>query len=96
MVRVAGYGTFECEGTESEAEAMRQHKSRWEGGAAMKWRKDGKNLSDRVAAEIAAIFDSGAGVSAALLKKWRKALAMEKAAAKRVVRFYGKRSTFSS
>jgi len=77
VIRVAGYGTFECEGTESEAEVMRQHKARWEGGAAMKWRKDGKNLSDRLAAEIAAIFDSGSGVSAALWKKWRKALTTE-------------------
>lgn len=42
----AGYGAFLFEGTEAEAEQMRSHKARWEGGIAK------KRLADE--AEIAA------------------------------------------
>lgn len=31
-----GYGTFEFEGTEEEAEEMRRHKANWEGAVATK------------------------------------------------------------
>lgn len=31
-----GYGSFEFEGTEEEAEEMRIHKARWEGAVARK------------------------------------------------------------
>lgn len=34
----AGYGSFEFEGTEAEAEEMRRHKANWEGGPAVKRR----------------------------------------------------------
>jgi len=43
-IQVSGYGSFEFEGSESEAEEMRVHKARWEGGIARKWKieSDGK------------------------------------------------------
>lgn len=56
MIRVAGYGTFEFAGTEAEAEEMRAHKACWERGSGMKWRKDLARESDRIGAEIAAMF----------------------------------------
>lgn len=40
MIRISGYGTFEFEGTEQEAEEMRANKARWEQGAGIKWRKN--------------------------------------------------------
>lgn len=44
-IRVAGYGTFDFEGTEAEAEEMRIHKANWEQGPAIKWRTDLGNES---------------------------------------------------
>lgn len=36
-IYVHGYGAFEFEGSEVEAEEMRVHKARWERGIARKW-----------------------------------------------------------
>lgn len=37
IIWVAGYGPFEFEGTEAEAEEMRAHKANWEQGIAKKF-----------------------------------------------------------
>lgn len=78
LIRIQGYGTFEFYGTEEEAEEMRRHKSQWEGGVGMKWRKELPLESDRVSAEIAARFDLGQGVPAGLMKRLRRAREKEK------------------
>lgn len=36
LITVAGYGSFEFDGTEQEAENMRSHKARWEKAIATK------------------------------------------------------------
>lgn len=36
IITVEGYGSFEFEGTEQEAEEMRKHKANWEGGVGTK------------------------------------------------------------
>ena len=36
LITVGGYGSFAFYGTETEAEEMRQHKARWEGGVGRK------------------------------------------------------------
>lgn len=59
MIRVAGYGTFEFEGTEQEAEEMRRHKGQWERGFAIKWRKDCPELVDKLTELKAWFFDRG-------------------------------------
>jgi len=41
IITVGGYGSFEFEGTEQEAEEMRQHKASWEGAPAKKELKEG-------------------------------------------------------
>jgi hypothetical protein len=77
MIRVQGYGTFEFEGTEHEAEEMRKHKAQWERGLAMKWRKDLSRESDRISAVIADQFDQGNGVPGSLVKRRAQALKAE-------------------
>lgn len=72
MIRITGYGTFEFAGTEAEAEDMRAHKANWERGSGMMWRKDQARESDRIGAQIAALFEAGKGVSTELLRS-RKA-----------------------
>jgi len=79
MIRIQGYGTFEFEGTEKEAEDMRAHKSRWEGGIGMKWRKDLLRESDRISSEIADLWDDGQGAPKKLFNRLRKARAAEAA-----------------
>lgn len=70
-IRVSGYGTFDFNGTEDEAEEMRKHKANWERGHAIKWRKDLAHDCDKAAAEIASRFDQHKGVSRTLLKRYR-------------------------
>jgi hypothetical protein len=77
-IRIAGYGTFEFTGTEAEADRRRADKAIYEQGMGMMWRKDLSRESDRLAAEIAAIFDSGKGASCELIKKWTAARRAEK------------------
>jgi hypothetical protein len=69
MIRVAGYGTFEFTGTEAEAEATRGAKAQWEHGSGMKWRKDLLRESDRIGAQMAALFEQGEGVPMEMLRK---------------------------
>ena len=66
MIRVSGYGTFEFEGTEIEAEEMRLHKQQWEKGKALKWRKSLTTKLDKVTSDIADHADSGFGIPAEL------------------------------
>lgn len=39
-IRVSGYGTFDFEGTEAEAEQKRRDKCQWEHATGLKWRSD--------------------------------------------------------
>lgn len=39
VITIGGYGQFDFDGTEAEAEEMRRHKSSWEGGPGVKRRK---------------------------------------------------------
>lgn len=79
-IRVAGYGTFDFHGTEAEAEEMRCHKARWEQGVAHKWRADLARQSDRLTAEIAALWDAGKGAPIKLMARRRRALEAERSA----------------
>lgn len=80
-IRVSGYGTFEFTGTEEEAEKMRAHKANWERGSGMKWRVGiWEKPSDKIAAKIADMFDSGKGVSGELMDAMRKAKKKEQEA----------------
>jgi hypothetical protein len=72
-IRVAGYGTLDFEGTETEAEDMRRHKARWEGGIAHKWRTENPTEVDKLTAQICSIFDEGKGVPARLMNKLKRA-----------------------
>lgn len=72
MIRINGYGTFEFEGSEQEAEDMRSHKARWERGVGIKWRKDLSRESDRLSSEIAEIWDTGKGVPEKLFRRLRE------------------------
>ena len=77
MIRVSGYGTFEFEGTEPEAEEMRGHKAQWEQGRGMKWRKDLSRESDKIGAAMADLFDQGKGCPAGMVKKRSQAMKLE-------------------
>ena len=67
MIWVSGYGTFEFEGTEAQAEEMRTHKANWERGQGRKWRADLSRESDRLTAEIVAAWDRHEGVPQSLM-----------------------------
>lgn len=73
LIRIQGYGTFDFDGTEAEAEEMRRHKANWERGNGMKWCVSAPNEVDRITAEIAALWDSGRGAPQRLFTKRRKA-----------------------
>jgi len=70
---VAGYGEFDFEGTEQEAEEMRQHKARWEGGQGRKWRVNNQTEVDKLTAKIVGIWKGGKGVPQSLMSKLHKA-----------------------
>ena len=72
-IRVSGYGTFDFHGTETEAEDMRRHKSRWERGVGHKWRVANQTEVDKLTAQICSIWDAGSGVPAKLMKALAKA-----------------------
>lgn len=72
-IRVSGYGTFDFEGTEAEAEEMRVHKARWEQGTAIKWRADLSTEVDRLTAECARLWDAHKGAPSSLMTRLRKA-----------------------
>lgn len=77
-IRIAGYGTFDFEGTEAQAEEMRRHKCQWEQGFGHKWRADLSCKSDKIMAEMAALADSGKGIPAELFDRRRDALKAER------------------
>jgi len=70
---VSGYGEFDFYGTEIAAEEMRAHKANWERGQGRKWRKDLARESDKLTAEIVAIWEQGDGVPQSLMSKLKKA-----------------------
>ena len=70
---VSGYGEFDFEGTEAEAEDMRAHKASWEGGQGRKWRADLSRESDRLTSEIVGLWDAGKGAPQSLMSRLRKA-----------------------
>ena len=73
-IRIAGYGTFDFEGTETEAEDMRKHKSVWEQGVGIKWRTNLTRESDQITAKIADLWDAGKGIPPSLFDERREAL----------------------
>lgn len=80
MIRISGYGTFDFKGTEEEAESMRAHKASWERGMGMKWRVGRwAKESDKIAAQIAELFDAGKGAPGKLVEAMRKAKKKEAA-----------------
>lgn len=72
-IRINGYGTFDFNGTEAEAEEMRRHKAAWERGNGIKWRADLATEYDRLTAECAALWDAKKGVPASLTRRRAKA-----------------------
>lgn len=82
-IRVSGYGTFDFEGTEHQAEEMRAHKANWEQGTALKWRTDGlAKPSDLIRAKMAQAFDDSGSCSFELTTALRKAKRKEEKANK--------------
>lgn len=78
LIRIAGYGTFEFEGTEQEAEDMRKNKAKWEGGRGLKWRiGEWRVESDIITACVADFFDAGFGAPGSLINLRRKFLKAE-------------------
>lgn len=74
MIRITHYGTFDFDGTEEEAEAMRSHKATWERGTGMKWRVGAwARESDKLSEQIAVLFDAGKGAPGHLMEAMRKA-----------------------
>lgn len=69
---ISGYGTYDFDGTEEEAEQSMRDKMRWERGNGQKWRADLARESDRLTAEIVGLWEIGAGVPKSLLQR-RKA-----------------------
>lgn len=69
---VSGYGEFDFEGSEDEAEEMRVHKSNWERGRGEKYRANKSTPLDKVTAEIVALWSSGKGVPQSLMSKRRR------------------------
>lgn len=80
MIRIQGYGAFEFNGTEAEAEEQRIHKARYERGFGTKWRKDLSRESDKISAEIADLADAGKGLPWKLMARLQRSLAKETAA----------------
>lgn len=69
-IRIQGYGTFDFEGTEEDAEATRVNKARWECGNGIKWRADLSTEYDRLTAEVAQRLDDGKGITHDLWTLW--------------------------
>ena len=76
-IYVRGYGTFRFNGTEAEAEIMRQHKMNGSRTVATKWRENLSTELDRLRAKQAELWIDGKGVPISLLKKIRRARAAE-------------------
>ncbi len=74
-IRVSGYGTFDFVGTEAEAEDMRRNKAQYESGAGHKYRVENQTEADRIMQKMCRKWEAHEGVSPALMKKYRAALA---------------------
>lgn len=72
-IRVQGYGTFDFTGTEAEAEEMRIHKARWEGGVGLKYRTENQTEVDQITAQMCNLFDLHKGVPMAMSKRLKEA-----------------------
>jgi hypothetical protein len=70
---VNGYGRFEFEGAEAQAEDRRIAKGQHEGGVSRKWRVNNQRESDKLTAQIVDFWESGQGVPQSLLARLRKA-----------------------
>lgn len=68
-----GYGLFDFEGTEAEAEKMRAHKAAWERARGMKYRVENQTDVDRITQEIVALWDDDKGVPQSLFTKLKAA-----------------------
>lgn len=60
-IRISGYGTFEFEGTEQEAEEMRKNKAQWERGNGLKYRKCEQEIIDKLVELQCWFFDNEGG-----------------------------------
>ncbi len=72
-IRVSGYGTFDFEGTEEQAEEMRCHKANYERGTAIKWRETNQTPVDDIYCQMADLWDRGEGVPADMMDALRAA-----------------------
>jgi hypothetical protein len=73
VIWVRGYGRFDFDGSEAEAEEMRAHKAKWERAVAHKYRKSLRLESDRITSQIVDKFSNGEGVAASLFNKLKEA-----------------------
>lgn len=74
VIRIRGRGTHEFSGSEEDAERCRRPPGRWDQSSSLKWRKNLSRRSDRIAAQIAALFDAGKSVPQTLFDEHRRAL----------------------
>lgn len=79
IIRISGYGTFEFQGAEAEANEARSNKAKCERATSMMWRADLARNSDKINAQIAASFDERGSAPRALFSKLKKAVAAERA-----------------
>lgn len=68
IIWISGYGSFDFEGTEAEAEEMRAHKANWERGRGEKWRADLSREVDCLTRDIVDLWASHQGVPPSLLQ----------------------------
>ena len=80
-IRIAGYGTFDFNGTEAEAEDMRSRKSQWEKGSGIKWCVSDPTEVDKLTELMAWYFDNGSGCPAWLFRARAKCIKESKLAA---------------
>lgn len=79
-IYVSDYGSFEFEGTDEEADAMRKRKAAWEGGNSLAWRITDQRESDILISQVAERWENGEGVSDNLWNQIWKAQCEEEAA----------------
>lgn len=70
---VGGYGAFDFEGTEKQAEEMRAHKARWERGVGLMYRVNRQTDYDWFTMKIVERFERGEGVPQAWFAARKKA-----------------------
>ena len=77
-IRISRWGTFEFEGTESEAEIARINKAKWENSLSSKWRITNQRESDKIKAIMEESFEKNGSCSSELSRKLRNALKKER------------------